>query len=236
MSLRATDDQEHQSREDIFNRVCQCIPPETGGDGQCILLKLQGLNGLNKRVGPGAKPAHELRVHTVGTHGKTCTYSTKQRERHVTRSFCCPCRLSPAFPFGQFKEPPFRFNFAHLPLPFKFQRNVDDQPRGPTAISPFQVGPSTVASSPRTCTPHPRSRSATRSCPLTVHTTVYNNILRVAKPTLNSTTRAPTSSPPTSAPHIVSTEHDRDSQDRKLTKNLLMQLGRCSSTHCNNCA
>ena len=75
-----------------------------------------------------------------------CAYSKdvwQQRERHVTRSFCCPCRHSPAFPFGQFKEPPFRFNFAHQPLPFKFKRNVDDQPRGPTAISPFQVGPST---------------------------------------------------------------------------------------------
>ena len=70
-------------------------------------------------------------------------HSTKQRERHVTLSFCCPCRHPPAFPFGQFKEPPFPFNFSHLPLPFKFQRNVDDQPRGPTAISPFQVDPST---------------------------------------------------------------------------------------------
>ena len=138
MSLRVTDDQEHQSREDIFNRVCQCIPPKTGGDGQCILLKLQCLNGLNKRVGPGAKPARGLFVHTVRTYG-----IWQQRERHVTRSFCCPCRHSPAFPFGQFKEPPFPFNFSHLPLPFKFQRNVDDQPRGPTAISPFQVDPST---------------------------------------------------------------------------------------------
>ena len=40
------------------------------------------------------------------------------------------------------------FNLTHAPLPvqtfkrssFKFQCNFDDEPRGPTAISPLQVG------------------------------------------------------------------------------------------------
>ena len=48
-----------------------------------------------------------------------------------------------------------------------------------------------------------------RSCTLAVQTSVYNTSLRVAKPTLNSITRAPT----TGAQHTASTEHDRDSQE-----------------------
>ena len=78
-----------------------------------------------------------------------------QGGRHMTRSFCRPCRHPPgAFPFGRFKEPPFRCKFSHPPLPesqFKFQRNFDDeppQPRGPTAISSLQWAHPPIASSP----------------------------------------------------------------------------------------
>ena len=48
----------------------------------------------------------------------------ERRGRHVTRSFCRPCRHPPAFPFGRFKEPPFRFNFAHPPLPVQVPKKL----------------------------------------------------------------------------------------------------------------
>ena len=66
----------------------------------------------------------------------------EQRGRHVTRLFCRPCHVHhpPAFPFGRFNDPPFLFNFPTCHQ-FKFQRNIDDELRGPMAISPLQVGP-----------------------------------------------------------------------------------------------
>ena len=113
----------------------------------------------------------------------------------------------PAFPFGWFKEPPFGFNFTRHS---QFQRNFDNEPRCPTAISPLQVGPPTRRELAPGHAPSPSIEKLyallPRSCAdLSIH-------FRVAKPTLNSITRVPTSSLPTSAPHTVSTEHDRDSQ------------------------
>ena len=96
--------------------------------------------------------------------------------------------------FGWFKEPPFRFNFAHPPLSVQ----VPKKPRGLTAISPLQVDPlhPPAASSPPDT--HPSSSISYALLPISC--------------AINSITRAQTSSLPTGAPHSVSTEHDHDSQ------------------------
>ena len=62
--------------------------------------------------------------------------------RHVTRSFDVrPSRFPLVFPFGRFKEPPF-----HAPATLSSSSIFffDDEPRGPMAISPLQVGPLTT--------------------------------------------------------------------------------------------
>ena len=106
---------------------------------------------------------------------------TWQKNWHVTRSVCRPCQH-------------LAFLRSALILPthhsqFKFQRNFNEEPCGPMAISPLQVGPPT----------------GTRREPAP-------GLHRVARPTLNGVTRPLTSSPPTCASHTVSTEHDHDSQ------------------------
>ena len=85
--------------------------------------------------------------------------------------------------------PPFRFNFAHHHSQFKFRRNFNEEPCGPMAISPLQVGP-----------------------PTGTRRELAPGLHRVARPTLNGVTRPLTSSPPICASHTVSTEHDHDSQ------------------------
>ena len=112
----------------------------------------------------------------------------KRRGRHVTRSFLSPSR----FPLWMVQVP-----------------NFDDEPRGPTAISPLQVGP-LIASSPPDA-PLIFDREALRAPAHQLCRPKYTSQSAVGKPTFNST-RAPTSSLPTRAPHTVSTEHDRDSQ------------------------
>ena len=90
--------------------------------------------------------------------------------------------------------------FARPPLPVRtFERSSSnegfaDEPRGPTAINPLQVGPPTrrVLATGR-APPLLRSRSATRSCPSAVQTYRLSIV---------------------GAPHTVSTEHGRDSQRR----------------------
>ena len=76
----------------------------------------------------------------------------------------------------------------------KFQSNFDDEPRGRTAISPLQVSPPTRRELAPGHAPVIFDREA--QCP-PVHQLCrpkYTFHFRVAKPTLNSITRTPTSS------------------------------------------
>ena len=134
-------------------------------------------------------------------------FETRDR-RHVMRSFCRPCYhsatilpLSPSDGSNNLRSAlilPTRHSRS------KFQGYFNDEPRGPTAISTLQMSPPTHHElTPRTRPLYLRSRSATRSFPLVVQTQVYSDSLRVAKPTLNSITRAPTSSQPTGVSHTV---------------------------------
>ena len=116
----------------------------------------------------------------------------------MTRLFCRPCHVHhpPAFPFGRFNDPPFLFNFPTRHQ-FKFQTNIDDEPRGPMAISLLQVGPLPVASSHQDT--HP-SASIEKRYALLHFSCAGLSMHRVVKPTLGSITCALTSSLPTGAP------------------------------------
>ena len=79
------------------------------------------------------------------------------------------------------------------------KKNFDDDPRGPTAISLLQVGPPNRRGHPSSI--EKRYALLPISCAdLSIH-------LRVTRPTLNSITRAPTSSLPTGAPHCQWRSH-----------------------------
>ena len=93
--------------------------------------------------------------------------------------------------------------------------NSDDEPRGPMATSPLQVGLPTRRELAPGHAPLIFDREVLRALAHKLCRYKYTMIFfRVAKPTLNSITRALTFSLPTGAPHTVSTEHDRDSQRR----------------------
>ena len=130
-----------------------------------------------------------------------------RRGRHVTRLFCRPCfRLGPLRTVQNLHSP-FRFDFAHPPL--KSQRSFADEPRGPTAISPLQVGRPTCRELTTGRTPlifdrETPLRAPTISAKYTIILSEWPSQLSIA----------PTSSLPTGTPHTVSTEHDRDSQIR----------------------
>jgi hypothetical protein len=115
----------------------------------------------------------------------------ERRGRHVTRSFCRPCRHPPAFPSDSSKNLRSALILPTHHSRFKFQRNFDDEPRDPTTISPLQVGPPAASSPPDA---HPSS--SIEKCYALLPISQYSNSLRVAKPTLNGITRAPTSSLP----------------------------------------
>jgi hypothetical protein len=76
--------------------------------------------GWNAQWDFWAEARNERRARMGSLLGSLC----ERRGRHVTRSFCRPCRHPPAFPFGWFKEPPFRFNFAHPPLPVQIPKKL----------------------------------------------------------------------------------------------------------------
>jgi hypothetical protein len=111
----------------------------------------------------------------------------KRKGRHVTGSFCVPSTILPLF--RVFKN--LRFT---LPPPVQVPKNFDDEPRGPTAaIGPLRPPLSSIEK---------RSHGLSD---ISIHLRVI-----VTESSVNSITRAPTSSLPTGAPCTMSTEHDRE--------------------------
>ena len=134
-----------------------------------------------------------------------------RRGWHVTRSFLSPLPFSTSDGSDGSKNLcPALILPTHTPS--SSCKETSMMSLASEAINPLQVGPPVASRAcPRTRTPRLRLRSATRSCPLAEDLSIRILTLK-AKPILNSITRAPTSFLPTGAPHIVSTEHDRDSQ------------------------
>jgi hypothetical protein len=107
-----------------------------------------------------------------------------------------------------FKEPPCRFDFTHPHTQFKFQMKLqysfNDEPRGPTEISPLQVGPPTRRELAPRYAPLIFDREALRA-PAYKLCRLKSTTIVSEWPSLNSITCALTFSPHTGAPHWAQT-------------------------------
>ena len=100
----------------------------------------------------------------VGIGDECCWAERAARDAFVS----CPCHPpSPRFPLRTVQRTSFRFKFAPSTTPCSKFRHFDDEPCGPTMVSPLRVGPHPRAR-PRTRTRHLRSRSTTCFRPLAV--------------------------------------------------------------------